>query len=341
MNCVVSRPIAEEFDKQLGDTLKVNGYDVTIVGTYYCGTMLLDVSILMDIGSVRSISRFDPQSVSVYYLESNGQVDDEELSRAIELRFADRDLATWDPSAALGPLLGVAAPAASGANPLTEFFKSYDRGLKGNGTAEGDATVIAEDEGAIDAKPPASSVAGVENGNGTDTVAAESPIEVRSADDWAERFDEFSADLNLFLTLMTAIGVVIAVLSIVNTMLMSVTERRTEFGVLRANGWSRGHILRLVTYESALLGVVGGVLGAGLGWVATHVINWSFPERVNLHAGAGLLAFSVGFSIALGVLGAVSGVDCGAAVADGGDSAGMMAESGKPRAESGDSRMSE
>ena len=55
---------------------------------------------------------------------------------------------------------------------------------------------------------------------------------MRSADDWAEKLDEFSADLDLFLTLMTAIGVVIAVLSIVNTMLMSVTERRTEFGVL-------------------------------------------------------------------------------------------------------------
>ena len=117
--------------------------------------------------------------------------------------------------------------------------------------------------------------------------------------------DEFSADLNLFLTLMTAIGVVIAVLSIVNTMLMSVTERRIEFGVLRANGWSRAHILRLVTYESALLGVVGGLLGAAFGWLATLVINWSFPDRISLHAGAGLLLFSVGFSITLGVLGGI------------------------------------
>src|SRR5262245_2264272 len=44
MRCVVARQIAEEFNKGIGDTLKVNGHDVEIVGTYYCGSMLLDVS---------------------------------------------------------------------------------------------------------------------------------------------------------------------------------------------------------------------------------------------------------------------------------------------------------
>lgn len=44
------------------------------------------------------------------------------------------------------------------------------------------------------------------------------------------------ADLDIFLWLMNLIGVVIALLSILNTMLMSVSERIIEFGVLRANG---------------------------------------------------------------------------------------------------------
>lgn len=303
MNCVVARQIAEEFGKQLGDTLKVNGYDVTIVGTYYCGSMLLDVSILMDIGSVRRISRFDPESVSVYYLETNGVRDDEELSRAIEQQFADRGLSSWAPSAALGPLLDAAAAPAS--NPLTDFFKNYDRELKGTAAAPQDAVDVTDGGSAGETTQEAPTAAVADGLRGLDArpSEAESPIEVRSADDWADRFEEFSADLNLFLTLMTTIGVVIAVLSIVNTMLMSVTERRTEFGVLRANGWSRGHILRLVTCESALLGLVGGLLGALLGWAATLVINRLFPDRVSLHAGPGLLLFSIAFSIALGMLG--------------------------------------
>jgi putative ABC transport system permease protein len=297
MNCVVARQIAEEFNKGIGDTLKVNGYDVTIVGTYYCGSMLLDVSLLMDLGSVRSISRFDPESVSVYYVESSGTRDDEELSREIEQRFAERELAQWDPRSALGTLLG-GPPSAAGSNPLTEFFKNSDRSLKGN-NSQSDATI---DNSAKSAKPQAMQSTDKKSVS-IEEAAAESPVEVRSADDWAEKFDEFSADLNLFLTLMTAIGVVIAVLSIINTMLMSVTERRIEFGVLRANGWSRRQILGLVTYESALLGVVGGLLGAFFGWAATLAINWWFPDRVSLHAGPGLLLFSVAFSITLGILG--------------------------------------
>lgn len=322
MNCVVARQIAEEFGKGLGDSLKVNGHDVTIVGTYYCGSMLLDVSILMDVGSVRSISRFDPASVSVYYLETDEEADQDELTREIEQRFADRSVGGWQGLSGFD-LFGTGASGTS-SDPLTEFFRSFDRSLKqDSGTEqplsepdpdEGDSDASAGQRSADETASPAVMAAGeespqslvpIDSGPAGSDPAAESPVEVRSADDWAEKFDEFSADLDLFLTLMTAIGVAIAVLSIVNTMLMSVTERRIEFGILRANGWSRAHVLWLVTFESALLGVCGGLMGAVFGWIATYVINWYFPERVHLHAGPLLLGFSVLFSTGLGILGGV------------------------------------
>lgn len=317
MNCVVARQIAEEFGKGLGDTLRVNGHDVTIVGTYYCGSMLLDVSILMDVGSVRNISRFDPASVSVYYLETVNGADQDEITREIEQRFADRSVGGWQGLSGFD-LFGTSGGTSS--DPLTEFFRSFDRSLKQNSGSD-ETTDSASDSGDDDGDPAngrdveeqtSGSVITENRGvsassteTGVANPAADSPVEVRSADDWAEKFDEFSADLDLFLTLMTAIGVAIAVLSIVNTMLMSVTERRIEFGILRANGWSRGHVLWLVTFESALLGVCGGLLGALFGWIATHAINWYFPERVHLHAGPMLLGFSILFSTGLGILGGV------------------------------------
>src|SRR5262249_36529448 len=89
----------------------------------------------------------------------------------------------------------------------------------------------------------------------TTAPAIEEAIEVRSAEDWGEKIAEFSSDLDIFLYLMTGIGVVIALLSILNTMLMSVAERMIEFGVLKANGWSAWDVMRLITWESALLGV--------------------------------------------------------------------------------------
>ena len=128
-------------------------------------------------------------------------------------------------------------------------------------------------------------------------------IEIRSASDWGEKIQELSGDLDIFLWLMTGIGVVIALLSILNTMLMSVAERMIEFGVLKANGWSSWDVLRLITWESALLGIVGGVLGCVLGWSAVQIVNWWFPTKAHLYASPGLLLFSLGFSTLLGVVG--------------------------------------
>jgi putative ABC transport system permease protein len=60
---------------------------------------------------------------------------------------------------------------------------------------------------------------------------------------------------------------------VLNTMLMSVFERNREIGVLRALGWSQGSILGLILRESALLGLMGGVIGIGVAWVLIWAIN--------------------------------------------------------------------
>jgi putative ABC transport system permease protein len=86
-------------------------------------------------------------------------------------------------------------------------------------------------------------------------------------------------------------------------MLMSVTERFIEFGILKANGWSNEHVLLLIAFESAFLGVAGGIVGSILGWIATLAINAHWPTRIHLYAGPRLLIGSIAFSTILGVLG--------------------------------------
>ena len=54
------------------------------------------------------------------------------------------------------------------------------------------------------------------------------------------------------------LAVTVGVLGVMNTMLMTVFERTHEICVLLAVGWTRGRIMRMVLYESALLGLVGG-----------------------------------------------------------------------------------
>jgi putative ABC transport system permease protein len=73
---------------------------------------------------------------------------------------------------------------------------------------------------------------------------------------------------------------IMVVFGILNTVLMSVLERTREFGLLRALGLSRRHLLMLVLCESVLLSLLAVVIGWIVGgsahwWIATHGINFS------------------------------------------------------------------
>ena len=63
------------------------------------------------------------------------------------------------------------------------------------------------------------------------------------------------------------LAVVVGVLGVMNTMLMTVFERKQEICVLLALGWRRRRIVRMVLCESALLGLFGGIGGGLLGVV--------------------------------------------------------------------------
>ncbi len=289
---VISRAIAEQFEKKLGDILRINGADMTIVGIYHFGSLFLDVAILIDVSTLRLQGWVDRESACSFYVEPNGRVPNEELSKRISEHFRGRSLAS-NPSNSFLSLLTLASPTTSStdakpANPISSLF----------GWMTGPQKSASTQEATLDA---ASAIA--DRSASVPRKETSSPIEVRSSSDWAEKIGEFSQDLDLFLALMTGIGMTIAVLSIINTMLMSVSERVIEFGILKANGWTPWDVLKLVTFESATLGLGGGLLGSIIGWLVTQVFNARWPERLNLYASPGLLVFAVAFSTIIGMLG--------------------------------------
>jgi putative ABC transport system permease protein len=278
LNCVVSRTIADGFKKQVGDGLRVDGFDLTIVGIYHCGSLLLDVAIVLDGASVRKISKFDDALVSSVYIEPDGTISKPELTANIGQHFRGRRAGDWRVNTV------AAFPEAGAIGVLNAAARLLQ-------TNSGKPASPVPESPAITTPPT------------TETPAVEESIEVRSAQDWGDKIAEFSSDLDIFLYLMTGIGVVIALLSILNTMLMSVAERLIEFGVLKANGWSAWDVMRLITWESALLGLSGGVLGCLAGWTAVQVLNAMFPTKLHLFASPGLLLFSLAFSTFLGIIG--------------------------------------
>jgi putative ABC transport system permease protein len=61
------------------------------------------------------------------------------------------------------------------------------------------------------------------------------------------------------------LAIIVGVLGVMNTMLMTVFERTHEIGILLAVGWRRRRIVYMVLCESALLGLLGGILGVLIG----------------------------------------------------------------------------
>jgi ABC-type antimicrobial peptide transport system permease subunit len=79
--------------------------------------------------------------------------------------------------------------------------------------------------------------------------------------------------LGLVLGGIGGIALVVAAVGVVNTMVMSILERTREIGVMRAVGARRGTVSALFTFEAALLGFFGGVVGLGIGYGAVLIAN--------------------------------------------------------------------
>jgi len=287
-NAVISRQIGQEFEVGPGDEFVVNGLRLKIVGLYLTGSLLLDSTIIADAGVVRQMSLFDQNTISSFYVEPTGDLSNDELIERLKDHFRGRNLNSW--TAAMIPGIGLTSssrpdrdrgPFMPSGNPVIDFFRKTDRLIK-----RSDEAAPAESRAAADPR------AG---------LSQEVPLDIKSADDLAEKFGNFSADLDIFLTIMTSIGLTIAVLSILNTMLMSVSERIIEFGILKANGWSQYEIMQLITTESALLGFCGGICGCLIGWVLTLFVNWKWGDHIQLLASSGLLLFSLAFATAMGI----------------------------------------
>jgi putative ABC transport system permease protein len=69
------------------------------------------------------------------------------------------------------------------------------------------------------------------------------------------------------------LAVIVGVLGVMNTMLMTVFERKQEICILIAIGWKRSRIIRMILLESALLGFFGGIGGVVIGVLGLRMME--------------------------------------------------------------------
>jgi len=124
----------------------------------------------------------------------------------------------------------------------------------------------------------------------------------------AEEFkDDIAGQVNQLLGLiyaLLALAIVVSLFGIVNTLVLSISERTRELGLLRAVGTSRRQVRRIVRYESVITSLIGGVLGIVLGVVLAVLFTRPLEDFT--------LTFPIASLITLLVLAAIAGV--GAAV---------------------------
>ena len=92
-------------------------------------------------------------------------------------------------------------------------------------------------------------------------------------EDLIRQIDRIMNVINGVLIALGSVSLGVGALGILNTIMMSVHERRREIGMLKAVGAERWHVLFLFLSEALIISIVGGLIGCGLGLAGVYLIQ--------------------------------------------------------------------
>jgi putative ABC transport system permease protein len=133
----------------------------------------------------------------------------------------------------------------------------------------------------------------------------EDDITVLSQDVLLSTFDRIFSALTYSLGGIAAISLLVAGIMIMNVMLVAVTQRTTEIGLLKALGAPRKQIIMLFLTESAFLSIAGAILGLVFGFSGNWILQQYFPTFPFVAPGWALWAavlVAVGTGLLFGML---------------------------------------
>lgn len=121
--------------------------------------------------------------------------------------------------------------------------------------------------------------------------------------DVLETVSRVANSFTLFLGAIAGISLLVGGIGIMNIMLVSVTERTREIGIRKAVGARQRDILLQFLFESAALGLVGGLVGTAAGYGMARVVERFSIGGMNLRAyvAPDVVFLAVGVSLAVGL----------------------------------------
>jgi len=132
----------------------------------------------------------------------------------------------------------------------------------------------------------------------------DSDFDLSTADKFIEQFDQITAAIGLITIAISAVGLMVGGIGVMNIMLVSVTERTHEIGVRKALGAKRKDIVRQFLFEAITLTGMGGVLGLVTSVAVSQLVMLlvpGLPATIPPWAVVTGLVVSIGVGIASGV----------------------------------------
>lgn len=140
-----------------------------------------------------------------------------------------------------------------------------------------------------------------------DVAPVKKELEARGYRTWAlvDQLDQMRIGfliMDMFLVAVGMIGVTVASLGIVNTMVMSILERYREIGIMKAVGATDGDVQRIFLFESGGIGLLGGLFGLILAWVVSVVVNQVVNAIMSRHNAPRMEYFSFPWWLCVGAI---------------------------------------
>lgn len=129
-------------------------------------------------------------------------------------------------------------------------------------------------------------------------VRGEDAILVENFNDYMEQMDQILSYITTFVVLVAAISLLVGGIGVMNIMLVSVTERTREIGIRKALGARTASVLLQFLSESAIISLLGGIIGILLGLAGAYgvcaLMGFTAGVSVKTVLGASLFSSAVG-----------------------------------------------
>jgi len=140
----------------------------------------------------------------------------------------------------------------------------------------------------------------LERRKGKDSVIVLSPQGI------IRQFNQITDIVTSLLLAIASISMVVGALGIMNTMFTSILERESEIGIIKSIGGRNSNVLGIFMYESAMIGLVGGIVGIGIGIGGSYLIGFiveaSGFKLLQISISLTHVTLSLFFSVIVGLL---------------------------------------